>query len=124
MYTERVISSVIKGDCEIKKFVEIYADSAGDVPEPKENWSAGSIAYDISTGTFYMLNSSGVWVNQDNFSELEQDSGTNVALNISSSAFNLDGNHFLNPTNEKDEIQEELEETEVQDESLGHVESE
>ena len=50
---------------------EIFADTTADIPTPCENWAVGSIAYVIGTGVFYMLNSSGNWVNQDDFSVLE-----------------------------------------------------
>ena len=50
---------------------EVFADTTADIPAPRENWAVGSIAYVIATGVFYMLNSSGNWVNQNDFSVLE-----------------------------------------------------
>ncbi len=65
-----------QGTLNVKGQAEIFADTASDIPQPRTNWTAGSIAYVIATGTFYMLNSSGAWINQDDFTELEFPSET------------------------------------------------
>ncbi len=44
--------------------VEIDCDTVTDLPEPPTNWLMGSIAHDISTGSFYELNSLGQWIKQ------------------------------------------------------------
>lgn len=47
---------------------EIECDTAADLPGiddyPGKRLSMGSVAWDISTGDFYGLNSSGEWINQ------------------------------------------------------------
>ena len=48
-----------------KAVVEIRCDTASDLPTASANWLAGSIAWDIATGDFYGLNSSGTWVKQN-----------------------------------------------------------
>lgn len=60
-----------QGTLNIRGQAEIFADTVSDIPEPRTNWAVGSIAYVVATGTFYMLNSSGTWINQDDFTELE-----------------------------------------------------
>lgn len=50
--------------------VAVWADSASDIPDAKSGWVAGSIAFSIDTGIFYVLNSEGNWVNQEDFTEL------------------------------------------------------
>lgn len=52
------------------KCIEMMCDSESDIPEPEPEWAAGSIAYSIETGTFYLLNSSGKWINPETNSEL------------------------------------------------------
>ena len=47
------------------KRVEIMCDSDKDIPEPETEWATGSCAYSIETGTFYLLKSSGKWINND-----------------------------------------------------------
>ncbi len=44
--------------------VELDCDTPSDLPTVQNNWEMGSIAHVISTGDFYSLNSSGIWVNQ------------------------------------------------------------
>lgn len=51
------------------KVVDIMSDTESDIPEPQSEWAVGSIAYAIDTGTFYVLNSSGKWVNQDDYAK-------------------------------------------------------
>lgn len=52
------------------KVVEIMSDTESDIPEPQPEWAVGSIAYAIDTGNFCILNSSGEWVNQDDYAKL------------------------------------------------------
>lgn len=62
--------------------VEIDCTAFSDLPQPKNNWSMGSIAHVISTGDFYELDNSGKWVLQtdDNSSEDKPDSSDWVEL--------------------------------------------
>ena len=54
-------------------YYELFLDSADDLPDDVYYFSTdeikykimqGSLAYDISTGDMYMINSSGTWVKQ------------------------------------------------------------
>jgi len=64
----------------LKQFVDIWADSSTDIPTAKESWACGSIAFAIDTGVLYVLNSSGVWVNQDESSATNAVSPTSLSL--------------------------------------------
>ena len=102
--------------------VEIFADSATDIPVAKDFWLAGSIALAIDSGVFYVLNSSGDWVNQEDFTVLGAVSTSAVASTVSPASL---VNRGLLKSEAIDGISEE---TEVQDEtefeSLGTAESE
>lgn len=79
-YEIKIRDSRTDGD-KLKQFVDIWADSASDIPTAKTDWVAGSIAFAIDTGVFYVLNSSGVWVNQDESSATNAVSPTSLSLN-------------------------------------------
>jgi len=120
-YEIKVKDSRVENDG-LKQFVEVYADSSADIPEAGENWAGGSLAYDMSAGIFYMLNSSGDWVNQEDFTVLGAVSTSAVAPTVSPASL---VNRGLLKSEAIDGISEE---TEVQDEtefeSLGTAESE
>lgn len=79
-YEIKIRDSRTDGD-KLKQFVDIWADSSTDIPTAKESWACGSIAFAIDTGVFYVLNSSGVWVNQDESSATNAVSPTSLSLN-------------------------------------------
>ena len=81
-------SLIVFSDYEGKQ-VEIWADSASDIPTAKTDWVAGSIAFAIDTGVFYVLNSSGVWVNQDDSSVLSTVSTNSVSPAVSPSVLEI-----------------------------------
>ena len=62
--------------------VKIDCTAVSDLPQPKNNWSMGSIAHVISTGDFYELDNSRKWVLQtdDDSSEDKPDSSDWVEL--------------------------------------------
>lgn len=67
--SERFIKNVeVEGVTKAYVVAEIDCDTASDLPEVDEIsgrlLAMGSIAWDISTGDFYGLNSGGVWNNQ------------------------------------------------------------
>lgn len=78
-YEIKIRDSRTDGD-KLKQFVDIWADSSTDIPTAKESWACGSIAFAIDTGVFYVLNSSGVWVNQDESSATNAVSLTSLSL--------------------------------------------
>ena len=80
-YEIKIRDSRKDGD-KLKQFVDIWADSASDIPTAKTDWVAGSIAFAIDTGVFYVLNSSGVWVNQDDSSVLSTVSTNSVSPSV------------------------------------------
>lgn len=79
-YEIKIRDSRTDGD-RLKQFVDVWADSSTDIPTAKESWVCGSIAFAIDTGVFYVLNSSGVWVNQDESSATNAVSPTSLSLN-------------------------------------------
>lgn len=79
-YEIKIRDSRTDGD-RLKQFVDVWADSSTDIPTAKESWACGSIAFAIDTGVFYVLNSSGVWVNQDESSATNAVSPTSLSLN-------------------------------------------
>ena len=78
-----------QGAANIRGQAEIFADTVSDIPEPRTNWAVSSIAYVVVTGTFYMLNSSGTWINQDDFTELEFSSETEEAQGMKKRDFRM-----------------------------------
>lgn len=45
--------------------VEVRCDTEADLPVASASWLPGSIAWVISTGAFYGLDSSGSWIKQE-----------------------------------------------------------
>lgn len=120
----KIRDSRTDGD-KLKQFVDIWADSASDIPTAKTDWVAGSIAFAIDTGVFYVLNSSGVWVNQnqDDSSVLSTVSTNSVSPAVSPSV--LDRNKELLSGVQADvETLEEPEVEEVEHETVGLDEGE
>ena len=60
-------NSQVMTDTNGNMFAELYADEATDLADNLEgvDLAAGSIALVIATHNFYVLNSSGTWVNQN-----------------------------------------------------------
>ncbi len=48
-----------------KTIVEVRCDTPEDLPTASANWLTGSVAWIVSTGDFYGLNSSGEWIQQE-----------------------------------------------------------
>ena len=59
---------IVNGERLSEVIVEIDCDTSSDLPTatelPGRVLGQGSVAWDISTGDFYGLNSSGVWIKQ------------------------------------------------------------
>lgn len=69
MYNFRTLS-IVKSTSGVDYYYgEINCDTAADLPqkrfEPNKELMQGSLAWDIATGDFYGLNSSGTWVKQN-----------------------------------------------------------
>lgn len=67
--SERFIGEkIVNGERLSEVIIEVDCDTASDLPTVYELdgrvIGQGSIAWDISTGDFYGLNSSGVWIKQ------------------------------------------------------------
>ena len=60
-YEVKIKDSRIEGD-RLKQFVEVYADSESDIPEPSENWVGGSAVVILDTQEVKFLTTGGVWV--------------------------------------------------------------
>lgn len=116
--------------------VELDIDSASELPTVDAfdgmRLYQGSIAWDISTGDFYGLNSLGEWYKQDGTGAYEPDSDAAPNLNISSlnrpSVQPISDTFNMSPTslNESEDIPIPEEESEVNadDESLRGAETE
>lgn len=67
--SERFIGEeIVNGERLSKVVIEVDCDTSSDLPTATELegriLAQGSVAWDISTGDFYGLNSSGVWIKQ------------------------------------------------------------
>ena len=46
----------------LEQTVEVYADSASDIPEPQENWLAGSACIVMDSQEVKLLSTEGAWL--------------------------------------------------------------
>lgn len=92
-----------------KLYAEFYADTAEDLATSFDgvDIAKGSIAYVIASGKFYVLNSSGEWINSDSDSA----SGTK-STTLSTSTNKLRAQNDLISTKEVDLAQESKDEEE------------
>lgn len=119
----KIRDSRTDGD-KLKQFVDIWADSASDIPTAKTDWVAGSIAFAIDTGVFYVLNSSGVWVNQDDSSVLSTVSTNSASPAVSPSVLEINKGLLSGVQADVTETLEEPEVEEVEHETVGLDEGE
>lgn len=50
---------------QVKKLVEVRCDDIEELTPADPEWAVGSIAWDVTTGKFYGLNSEGEWKEQE-----------------------------------------------------------
>lgn len=65
-YRVKTIDSRIRGTSleneELETEVLVYADTEGDIPEPKDYWASGSAVLILDTQEVKFLNSEGEWI--------------------------------------------------------------
>lgn len=104
--------------------VEMALDSSADLPEvdyqTEQILAQGSIAWDISTGDFYGLNSSGNWINQTAPAAAQ---GNGKSLTLSSPLQKGESLEIEQPEEKELEMLEAEERREEHDESVRDTES-
>lgn len=104
--------------------VEMALDSSADLPEAdyqtEQILAQGSIAWDISTGDFYGLNSAGSWINQTAPAAAQ---GNGKSLTLSSPLQKGESLEIEQPEEKELEMLEAEERREEHDESVRDTES-